>query len=160
LRQSRINPKVSAYAQLYVHYDFNQAAMAPPVTRVIAHEKHQQCASWDAHGVDGCYLCPATDHYRCYRVHINKTKAEIIFDTVEFFPAKVTMPRTASNDMSTIAAKELTHAIMHPSPAAPCGIIGGSSLEALRQLATIFNAALPPYANSVSVPIPSSINTT
>jgi hypothetical protein len=28
-------------------------------------------------------------NYRCYKVHINKTKADRIVDTVEFFPAKV-----------------------------------------------------------------------
>jgi hypothetical protein len=159
LRQSRINPKVSAHAQLYGHYDFNQAPMAPPGTRIIAHEKPQQRASWDPHGVDGWYLGPAPDHYRCYRVHINKTKADRIVDTVEFFPAKVTMHRTASKDMATIAAQELTHAIMHPAPAAPFSIIGGAQLEALLQLATIFNASLPPSATCGSVPIPSSTNT-
>jgi hypothetical protein len=160
LRQSRINPKVSAHAQLYGHYDFNHATMAPPGTRVIAHEIPQQRASWDPHGVDGWYLVPAPDRYRCFRVHINKTTADIIVDTVEFFPAKVTMPRTASKDMATIAAQELTHAIMHPSFAAPFGIIGGAQLEALPQLATIFNATLPPYATGGYVPIPSSTNTT
>jgi hypothetical protein len=127
LRQSRINPKVSAYTQLYGHYDFNQAPMTPPGTRVIAHEKPQQRASWVAYGVDGWYLGPAPDHYRCYRVHINKTKADRIVDTVElFFPAKVTLPRTASKDMATIAAQELTHALMHPAHAAPFSIIGGA----------------------------------
>jgi hypothetical protein len=65
LRQSRINPTVSAYAQLYGHYDFNQAPMDPPSTRVITHEKPQQRASWDPHGVDGWYLGPAPDYYRC-----------------------------------------------------------------------------------------------
>jgi hypothetical protein len=126
LRQSRINPKISAYAQLYGHYDFNQAPMAPPGTRVIAHKKPQQRASLDPHGVDGWYLGPAPDHYRCYRVNINKTNVDRIVDTVEFFPAKVTTPRTASKDMATIAAQELTHTLMHPAPAAPFSIIGGA----------------------------------
>jgi hypothetical protein len=62
----------------------------------IAHEEPQQRAIWDPHAVDGWYLGPAPDHYRCYRVHINKTKANRIVDTVELFPAKVNMPRTAS----------------------------------------------------------------
>jgi hypothetical protein len=123
---------VYAHAQLYGHYDFNQAPMAPPGTRVVAHEKLQQRASWDPHGVDGWYLGPAPDHYRCYRVHINKTKADRIVDTVEFFPANVAMPRTASKDLATIAALELTHALLHPAPAAPFSIIGGAQLEALR----------------------------
>jgi hypothetical protein len=63
--------------------------------------------------VDGWYLGPAPDHYRCYRVHIKKTKSDIIVDTVEFFPAKVAMPGTASEDMAIIAAKELTRALCH-----------------------------------------------
>jgi hypothetical protein len=130
MRQSRLNPKVSAYAHIYGHYDFNQAPMAPSDTSVIAHDNPNQRASWDPHGVDGWYLGPAPDHYRCYRVHINKTKSDIIVDTVEFFPAKVAMPRTASKYMATIAAKELTHALMHPAPAATFSAIGGAQLEA------------------------------
>jgi hypothetical protein len=69
--------------------------MAPPGTHVIAHETPKQRASWYPHGVDGWYLGPATDHYRYYRVHINKIKSNRIVDTLEFFPAKVVMPRIA-----------------------------------------------------------------
>jgi hypothetical protein len=126
MRQSRLNPKVSAYTHIYGHYDFNQAPMAPTGTRVIAHENPKQRASWYPHGVDGWYLGPALDHCRCYRVHINKTKSDRIIDTVEFFPAKVAIPLTASKDMATIAAKELTHARMHPAPATPISAIGGA----------------------------------
>jgi hypothetical protein len=38
LRTSRINPKLSASTHIYVQYDFNRAPMAPPGTRIIAHE--------------------------------------------------------------------------------------------------------------------------
>jgi hypothetical protein len=147
---------VSSHAQLYGHYDLNQAPMAPPGTRIIAHEKPQQRTSRDPHGVDGWYLGPVPDHYRCYRVHINKTKADIIVDTVEFFPANMAMPRTASKDLVTIASLELTHALLHPAPAAPFNIIDGAQLEALRQLPAIFNAALPPSATAGSVHLASS----
>jgi hypothetical protein len=40
MRQSHLNPKVSGYAQLCGHYDFNKAPMSPLGTRIIAHEKH------------------------------------------------------------------------------------------------------------------------
>jgi hypothetical protein len=70
------------------------------------------------------------------------------------------MPRTESKDMATIAAQELTHALMHPAPASLFSMIGGAQLETLRQLATIFNASLPPSATGGSVPLPSSTNTT
>jgi hypothetical protein len=74
LRKSRINPRMSAYAQLNGHFDFNRTPLAPPGTRVIAHEKPYQRASWDPHGLGGYYLGPALDHYRCYQVHITKKK--------------------------------------------------------------------------------------
>jgi hypothetical protein len=53
LRQSRINPRMSAHAQLEGHYNFNRAPMAQPGIHVIAHEKHNQCATWDVHGMNG-----------------------------------------------------------------------------------------------------------
>jgi hypothetical protein len=84
LRKSQINPRMSAYAQLNGHFDFNRTPMAPLGTRVIEHEKPYQRASWDAYGVDGYYLGPALDHYRCYQVYIKKTKGMGIVDTVEF----------------------------------------------------------------------------
>jgi hypothetical protein len=86
LRKSRINPRMSAYAQLNGHFDFNRTHLAPPGTRVIAHEKPDQRPSWDPHGVYGYYLGPALDHYRCYQVHVTKTKGTRIVDTVEFSP--------------------------------------------------------------------------
>jgi hypothetical protein len=92
LRKSRINPRMSAYAQLNGHFDFNRTPLAPPGTRIIAHEKPDQRASWDPHGVDGYYLGLALDHYFCYQVHITKTKGTRIVDTVEFFPSKISMP--------------------------------------------------------------------
>jgi hypothetical protein len=64
LRQSIINPRMSAYAQLNGHFDFNRTPLDPPGTRIVAHENSDQRASWDPHGVDGYYLGPALDHCR------------------------------------------------------------------------------------------------
>jgi hypothetical protein len=73
LRKSRINPHMSAHDQLEGHYDFNRVSISPPGTRMIAHEKPKQQATWDAHGQDGYYIGPAPEHNRCYKVHINET---------------------------------------------------------------------------------------
>jgi hypothetical protein len=143
LRKSRINPRMSAYAQLNGHFDFNQTPLAPPGTLIIAHEKPDQRESWDPHGLYGYYLGPALDHYRCYQVHITKTKETRIVDKVEFFPAKVAMPSTSSKDLASIAALELPNALQNPAPAAPFSQIGTAQLQALRQLSDIFSAALP-----------------
>jgi hypothetical protein len=77
---------MSAYAQLNGNFDFNRTPLVPPGTRVVAHEKPDQRASWDPHGLDGYYLGPALDHYRCYQVHIPKKKGTRIVDTVESPP--------------------------------------------------------------------------
>jgi hypothetical protein len=39
LRGSRINPRLSAYAQLHGDFDYNRTPLAPPGTRVFVHEK-------------------------------------------------------------------------------------------------------------------------
>jgi hypothetical protein len=115
LRKSRINPRMSAYTQLNGHFDFNRTPLAPPGTRAIAHEKPDHRASWDPYGVDGYYLVPSLDHYRCYQVHVTKTKITRIVDTVEFFPSKLSMPHTSSKDLASIAAFELSNALQtHP----------------------------------------------
>ena len=47
----------------------------------------------------------------------------------------------SSADNATIAAKELTHALLHPALAAPFATIGDDQLVALKQLALIFEQA-------------------
>jgi hypothetical protein len=46
LRGSRINPKLSAYAQLHGAFDFNATPLAPPGIRVLIHEKPHQRKTW------------------------------------------------------------------------------------------------------------------
>jgi hypothetical protein len=88
LRTSRINPKLSAAMHIFGQYDFNRAPMAPPGTRIIAHETPSRRRTWVPHGQDGWYIGPALEHYRCYTVYITKTRSNRIAETVEFFSRK------------------------------------------------------------------------
>jgi hypothetical protein len=153
LRKSRINLRMSAYAQFNGHFDFNRTPLAPPGTRIIAHEKPYQRASWDHHGLDGYYVGTALDHYRCYQAHITKTKGNRIVHTVEFSPAKLAMPSTSSIDLASIAALELSNALQNPAPVAPLSQIGTTQLQALRQLSDIFSAALPSGTSQHAPPL-------
>jgi hypothetical protein len=140
---SRINPKLSAYAQLNGNFDFNRTPMAPPGIWLLVHEKPAQRASWAPHGVDGWYVGPVMEHYRCYRAYITSTNAERITDTVEFFPSHCNMPRLSSADTALWAATELIDALQHPAPAAPFATLSNDKLTALQHLADIFKQALP-----------------
>jgi hypothetical protein len=146
LRTSRINPQLSAYAQLFGNFDYNRTPLAPPGIRVVAHDKPGKRTSWATHGTPGWYTGPAMDHYRCYKIFIPKTNSTRITDTVEFFPTTFAMPRLSSADAAQHAARDLIAALKTPAPSAPPFQLGDKTLTALRQLSTIFDAACPRVA--------------
>jgi hypothetical protein len=49
----RLNPRLSAYAQLNGAFDYNATLLAPPGIKGIIHEKPGQHRSWAPHGVNG-----------------------------------------------------------------------------------------------------------
>jgi hypothetical protein len=140
-RTSRINPKLSAAMHIFGQYDFNRAPMAPPGTRIIAHETPIRRRTWAPHGQDGWYIGPALEHYRCYTVYITKTRGNRILETVDFFPEKFTLPFPSSQYLATQAAAGLTHALLHPQPAGPFCKVGNEQTIALKRLASIFEGA-------------------
>jgi hypothetical protein len=73
---SRINPKLSASTPIDGTYYYNRAPMAPPGTRITAHETPNRRRTWSSHEQDGWYIEPALEHYRCYTVYITKTRSE------------------------------------------------------------------------------------
>jgi hypothetical protein len=104
LRTSRINPKLSAATYIFGQHDYSRAPMAPPGTRIIAHETTGRRKTWAPHGQDGWYIGPALEHYRCYKVYITKTISSRIVETVEFFPHQFKIPFPSSSDFATQAA--------------------------------------------------------
>jgi hypothetical protein len=141
LRTSRINPKLSAVTHIFRQYDFNRAPMAPPGTRIIAHETPNRRRTWAPHGQYGWYLGPALEHYRCYTVYITKTGGDRIVETVDFFSEKITLPFPSPQDMATQAAVDLTRELLHPQPAGPFCQVGDTQTIALKRLADIFEGA-------------------
>ena len=146
LRTSRINPKLSAYAQLHGQFNFNVTPLAPPGTRVVGHEKPDNRATWSPHGTDGWYIGPAMHHYRCYNIYIPATQSQRYFDTVAFFPTTWTMPQMSATDQLRRAAQTITQALRNPHPAMPLSPLADTDLQALEKLASIFNTALPRVA--------------
>jgi hypothetical protein len=116
---SRINPKFSASMHLDEQYYYNRVSMAPPGTRIVAHETPNPRVTWAPHGQDGWYIGPALEHCRCYTVYITKTPSEIIVETVDFSPTEVAMPFQSSQNLAAQMAKQLTHALLYPHPAGP-----------------------------------------
>jgi hypothetical protein len=147
LRASRVNPKLSAYSQLFGPFDFNRTPLGPPGTRVLIHELPSARGTWSPHAVHGYYTGPATNHYRCYKVWVAETASERIANTLVWYPTRVTMPRTSSADAASTAARELIHALMNPHPASPISPLTEEHQTALKQLADLFAASVPEAPN-------------
>ena len=107
LQNSRINPKISAYVALFGNFNFNATPMAPPGTKVLIHEKPGQRLSWDPHAVEGWYIGPSTEHYRCVKVYVPSTFSERICDTVEYFPHNIKFPVMNTNQYLKKAAADI-----------------------------------------------------
>jgi hypothetical protein len=114
MRGSRMNPKLSAYAQIFGSFDYNRTPIAPPGTRAIIHDKPNTRDSWAPHGIDGWYIGPAMESYRCYTCWITETRRERICDTVAFLPVHVTLPVATANDMILASLRDIVHALNLP----------------------------------------------
>jgi hypothetical protein len=138
LRPARRNTTISAHQMLNGTFDYNRTPLAPPGTKILIHEKPKQRRSWDPHDVEGWYLGPATNRYRCYRVYVNKTRAERITDTVEFFPQEIDMTFPTPTKIAIEATKELIHTLSNPIPSTPFARQPFNRKQAIQTIADIF----------------------
>ena len=105
------------------------------------HSKPDQRASWDYHGLEGFYVAPAPDHYRCLTCYLPKTKSEVIADTVKFLPRYIPIPETSLDDHVKKTADDLIHLLLHKSPAI-LALQPESSRQALIHLAQVCNVTI------------------
>ena len=138
LRGSRINPALSAYAQVFGQYDYLANPMAPPGIHVVVHEKPAERQTWSPTGKDGWYLGPALDSYRCFRTHIWDTQRERKADTLTWFPhSHLTMPIATATDLAVAAVEDIANAL-NDTTLPNCLPLAPSERETLRDLRDIF----------------------
>ena len=147
LRGSRINPRLSAHAQIHGHFDCNRTPLAPPGIRVLVHIKPKDRTTWSPHGADGWYTGPALESYRCYTVWLWDTRATRLCDTLTWFPTKVTMPLASSNDLILAGIQDIVHALKHPSAGSPLAPLSDSHHQTLQQLNAILTSVAGPETN-------------
>jgi hypothetical protein len=156
MRGSRVNPNLSAFAQIAGSFDFNCNPLGPPGTFVLAHEKPINRTTWSPHALEGWYVGPALDSYRCYRVWIIETRDTRIIDTLEWFPKHVPMPASGSNDRILAALKDILHALRHPSPATPLAPRTDSQTQAITDLVTLLTktCTVDDTSDAITLPLP------
>lgn len=154
MRASRSNPKVSAWEEVCGAFDFNATPLAPVGMRIVAHEPPEQRPAWAPHGVDGFYIGPALDHYRCYLVWIKTTRAMRVTDSIEWFPYTVRLPQVSQAELCEAAARDLVN-VLHKYISESSGVqdksgLTNGKLGELQKLAEIFSSTFPAVPREVS----------
>jgi hypothetical protein len=152
MRGSRINPKLSAWAQVHGTFDFNRTPLGPPGCRVLAHDKPVIRTKWSPHGLDGWYVGPALDLYRCYNIWVWETRAERICDTVTLFPSKVTIPASSSTDIIMSSLHDIVYALKHPAPASALAPTTNTQVRALVTLTELLTSICQPSTKPTPAP--------
>ena len=144
MRGSRINPKHSAWSQLFGPYNFNKEPFAPPGIRVQVHVKPDKRPTWAPHSDDGWYIGPASEHYRCYRVYMIETKSERITDTLSWHPTKTTLPTASSAEIIAAALNDVQHELIHQRPINSICNIDNTQMAALKKMTNTFKQIIDP----------------
>ncbi|KAI2508552.1 hypothetical protein MHU86_5844 [Fragilaria crotonensis] len=84
-----------------------------------------------------------------YTVWLWESRATRICDTLSWFPSKLTMPLSSSNNLILLAGgvQDIVHALRHPSPASPLAPLTDSDHQALTQLTSILTSLVAPPTN-------------
>ena len=120
LRPSQLNPKISAYNQIFGNFDFNKTPLAPLGTKVVAYQakvKHKITLS--DHGIKLWYIGPSMHHYHNYEFYIPSTMSTRNCPTVVFPPQKFPLFATTSHNRIAAALEALKHELVNPAPATP-----------------------------------------
>ena len=156
LRGSRTNPKLSAYAYLRGNFNYNATPMAPPGTKVVVHEKPNVRASWGLRGLEGWYIGPSLQHYRCVKCFMPNTKAVKDADTVLFIPETIPFPEVSIEDHLKQATTDIIRILTNPPSTStiPSLEIGDKTKNALLKIADILNTnttlpALPAQTSDI-----------
>ena len=84
LRPSGTHPQISANNAVNGTFDFNKTLMAPVGCKAVIYDKPDKRKTWDIAIIDGWYVSPAMEHYRCYTCYITNTPGFQNCDTVDF----------------------------------------------------------------------------
>jgi len=107
MRRSRIHPTMSAYECMNGPYDWNRYPLAPLGCKAVIYEDGDTRGSWASRGIDGWYLGPSKDHYRCDLYYIPETRAYRISGSTELFPQHCQLPNLTPNQHFKALTNEL-----------------------------------------------------
>jgi hypothetical protein len=132
LRQSKVAPKISAFAHIHGHTDYTKKPFAPLGCAIKAHVKPEDRRTWDTRSDARFSIGTSMQHHCCFRVYITKTRATRISDTVFFKHQYITNPTVSPESHVVAAAQQLATALHGNIPT------GNETAEALKKVSDLF----------------------
>jgi hypothetical protein len=132
LRQSKVAPKISAFAHVHGPHDYMKKPFTPLGCAIQAHIKLEDRRTWDTQLDAGFSLGTSMQHHQCFWVYITKTRATRISNTVFFKHQYITNPTVSPESHVVAAAQQLATALKGNIPA------GNEMAEALKKVSELF----------------------
>jgi hypothetical protein len=117
LRQSKVAPKISAFAHVHGPHNYMKKPFAPLGCAIQAHVKPEDRRTWDTRSNAGFSLSTSMQHHQCFWVYITKTRATRISDTVFFKHQNITNPIVSPESHVVAASQQLATALKGNIPA-------------------------------------------
>jgi hypothetical protein len=89
---SRVDPAKSAHDILYGPYDWNRYPFTPLGCKAVVYKDGDTRGSWASRGVDGWYLGPSLNHYRCDIFYIPEMRGYCVSGSTELFLQHCQLP--------------------------------------------------------------------
>ncbi len=141
LRQSQVNPNMSAYAHLYGQHNYNKHPFVQIGMEALVHDKPHRQRTYAEHCRKTFVLSTSTKHYQCWKFWSNNTWAAHVLGA-EFFKHKyITNPAVTLEDLVIAAAANLSKALATNMP----HHLRQSSIQALADLQDVFSHAANKY---------------
>jgi hypothetical protein len=150
LRFSRRNPLISANNELYGPFDFGKTPLAPLGTKALIYDDPAVHASWAPHAIDGYYVGPATDHYRCLRFYIPTTHHFRFAATWRLYPTHCQVPVLSEHDKTLLTANDFLQRIGATIPTSAQDKI--KHLDTIRRLSEIMSGQPDPLSPAPPTP--------
>jgi hypothetical protein len=152
LRQSTLNPRISAWEFFQGPFDFNKMPLGPVGCRVLIHAKPATRRSWDFRAKNGFYIGPAMDSYRCFKLVNADTKSQVISDTVEFRHSYLAIPAPSTEDRIIHGLQIVAGALTSALP--PTSISQVEAITNLRDFFESWRLLAPPSFQPPRLPMP------
>ena len=126
--------------------------MAPPGTRVVIHETPAQRATFAPHGIEGWYVGPSLEHYRCYKCYLPSHTSCRDALTVDWFPHRIPFPKVDTDTYLRQTAEDMLTLFKSKDNPIPNLSYGSALTNAYVKIAKLLQRTLAPPSNVSSPP--------